>query len=171
MSNSVVVAICRALVQKQIAALRFNFRGVGRSSGNYGGGIDEQEDVRAALALVPSTSEIDPKKIGLAGYSFGASVALSVAAENKEVSLLVLVSPALSDSGWEQLEAYSRPIFLISGEYDSVISPEMLQPYISNTPEFKQYEVIPGADHFWLGHEAEVADKVAEFFVAGFNNS
>ena len=74
MSNSVVVAICQALARQSIAALRFNFRGVGRSGGNYGGGIDEQEDVRAALALVPSTSEIDPKKIGLAGYSFGAGV-------------------------------------------------------------------------------------------------
>jgi hypothetical protein len=169
MANSVVFAICQALARQSIAALRFNFRGVGRSGGEYGDGIDEQEDVKAALALISSTANIDPQKVGLVGYSFGTSVAVPVAVHDGQVNSLALVSPALPDSGWEQLKTYPRPVLIISGEDDFVISLERLRQHISDIPQLKQCEVISGADHFWHGYEAEVAGKVAAFFVAGFN--
>ena len=168
MSNNIVLAICQALAQQSIATLRFNFRGVGGSGGKYGGGIKEQEDVIAALALISLTPDIETARVGLAGYSFGAFVAVPIAIENKKVSLMALVSPALSDSGWEQLKTYPKPVFIISGEYDSFIPPERLQQYIKDTPELRKCEVISGADHFWQGYETEVAEKVAEFFTDGF---
>ena len=166
MSNNVVLAICQELAGRSIAALRFNFRGVGRSGGTFGGGVAEQEDVKAALAFVSSAPDIDPKRIGLAGYSFGVSVAVPVAVEHNKVSLLALVSPALSDSGWEQLRRYLKPKFLISGDYDFAI--QHFQQYIKDIPEPKQYQVISGADHSWQGYEEEVGQEVAQFFVAGF---
>ena len=169
MSNNIVVAICQALARQRVATLRFNFRGVGRSGGKYGEGISEQEDVKAALAFTSATPDIDPKRIGLAGYSFGASVALPVAVQSEQVNLLALVSPALSDSDWQLLRTYPKPIFLISGEHDFVIPREELQQHIKDIHEPRQCEVIPGADHFWQGHEVEVAEKVAGFFTAGFN--
>ena len=79
MSNNVVVAICQSLLQNSVAAFRFNFRGVGKSDGTFGGGTAEQQDVSAALDFASSTPNIDPVRIGLAGYSFGGSVALPVA--------------------------------------------------------------------------------------------
>jgi len=169
MSNNVVLAICEALVERSIAALRFNFRGVGKSGGEFGGGIAEQEDVKAALAVLPSTAEIDPKRIGLAGYSFGASVALPVALHDERVKLLALVSPALSDSGWAQLRKYSRSKFLIAGDADSFIPQERLRRYGIEIADRQQCQVVSGADHFWSGHEAEVGQKVARFFTIGFN--
>ncbi len=169
MSANVVFILCEALSRQQVAALRFNFRGVGKSGGEYGGGVGEQEDVRAALALVSSTPNIDQGRLGLAGYSFGAGVASPVAVQDEQVKSLALVSPALSDSGWEQLKTYPKPVFIISGENDFVIPPEQLRRYTSDISGLKQCEIIPGADHFWYGYEAEVAEKVAEFFVAGFN--
>ena len=171
MSNNVVIAICQALVKQSIAAFRFNFRGVGSSGGEHGGGTGEQDDLRAALALVIATPDIDSRRVGLAGYSFGTVVALPVAAETKEVSLLALVSPALSDAGWTQLKAYTRPVFLISGENDLIVSPEQLCEYIEDMPALKQCEVIAGADHFWQGYEMEVASKVARFFSDGFTRA
>jgi hypothetical protein len=168
MLNNVVSAICQALPQHSVAAFRFNFRGVGGSGGTFGGGIAEQEDVEATLALLLSTTDIDAKRMGLAGYSFGSSVALPVALQDERVSLLALVSPALSDSGWEQLKGYHKSKFLIVGDADFVISLERFQQHVKNIPEPKQYHVVSGADHFWWGFEAEVAQKVAQFFVAGF---
>jgi len=167
MSNNIVFAICQALAQQSIAAFRFNFRGVGKSGGAFGGGIAEQEDVRAALAFVLSTPNIDPKRIGMAGYSFGASVALPVAAKDGRVNLLALVSPALSDSGWEQLKGYAKPKFLIAGDNDFVIPPQQFWQQVKDIPESKQCQIITGADHFWEGFEEEVAQKVTQFFVAG----
>ncbi len=169
MLNNVVVAICQALPRHSIAAFRFNFRGVGNSEGTFGGGIAEQEDVKAALAFVSSTASTDSKKIGLAGYSFGASVALPVALQDERVSLLALVSPALSDSGWAQLKGYHKSKFLIVGDTDSVIPVERFQQHIKDITDPKQYQVVSGADHFWWGYEEIVAEKVTQFFVAGFN--
>jgi len=167
MSANVVFGICQALAEASIAALRFNFRGVGRSGGQFGGGIAEQEDVRAALDFVLATPNIDRKRIGLAGYSFGASVALPVAVEDERVNMLALVSPALLDTGGEQLKGYAKPKFIIIGENDSVIPQGELRQLVEEL-EPKQYEVIAGADHFWAGFEEEVAQKVTGFFASGF---
>ncbi len=171
MLNNVVSAIWQALPRHSIAAFRFNFRGVGDSGGAFGGGIAEQEDVKAALDFLLSTPDIDAKRIGLAGYSFGASVALPVALQDERVSLLALVSPVSalrSDSGWEQLKGYHKSKFLIVGDADLVIPLEQFQQHIKDIDP-KQYHVVSGADHFWWGYEEEVAEKVAQFFVAGFN--
>ncbi len=169
MLNNVVVAICQALSRHSIAALRFNFRGVGRSGGAFGGGITEQEDVKAALDLIVSTPHIDTKRIGLVGYSFGAGVAVPVALQDERVGLLAVVSLALSNSGWNQLKEYHKSKFLIVGDADLFIPLEEFEQHIKDVADPKQYQVILGADHFWWGCEEEVAQKVTQFFVAGFS--
>jgi alpha/beta superfamily hydrolase len=171
MSNNVVFAICQALAQKDIAALRFNFRGVGKSEGEYGEGAAEQEDVRAALAFALSTPNIDKNKIGLAGYSFGGSVALPVAAQDERIKMLALVSPALMDYSREQLKGYTRPKFIIIGQDDDMIAPEGLRELAQEIPGPKQFETIAKADHFWVGFEEEVAQKLSRFFADGFRES
>jgi len=171
MSDNMVFGICQALAQQSIAALRFNFRGVRKSGGEFGGGIGEQEDVRAALALVSSTPNIDQKRIGLAGYSFGTSVIVPVATQDERVKLLALVSPALSDSGWEQLKGYTKPKFFIVGDNDFVISEQQFWQQVKDIPEPKQCQIISGADHFWGGFEGEVAQKVTQFFADGFSSA
>jgi alpha/beta superfamily hydrolase len=169
MSNNIVFNICQALAKESIAALRFNFRGVGKSGGAFGGGIAEQEDVRAALSFVLSTLNINRKRIGLAGYSFGTSAIVPVAVQDERVSLLALVSPALSDSGWEQLRTYTRPKFLIIGDSDFVIPERHFQQQVKGMAEPRECQVIPGADHFWEGFEEEVAQKVTRFFTTRFS--
>ena len=169
MSNNVVFAICRALVSQSIAAFRFNFRGAGNSGGKFGGGIAEQADTKAALDFVSSAPKIDDEKIGLVGYSFGGGVALPVALEDERVNLLTLVAPALSGSGWEQLQQYTRPKLLVIGEADSVVLSEELRQHIKDAADPGQYQIIPGADHFWTGYENELAQKVSQFFTDGFN--
>ena len=171
MSNNVVVTICQALAQQSIAAFRFNFRGVGKSGGAFGEGVAEQEDVKAALAFVASTPNIDSGRIGLAGYSFGASVALPVAFQEDQVSLLALVSPPLLGFGWEQLKSYPKPKMLIAGDADSVLPLEKFRQHIKDVSEPEQYQVVSGADHFWWGYEEAVAQKVARFFITGFSQA
>ncbi len=163
MSANVVFYLCQALAGAGIAALRFNFRGVGKSQGRFGGGKLEQEDVRAALDFVLATENIDHQRIGLAGYSFGGGVAAAVAVGEERIKMLALVSPALMESG-EQLKEYIKPKFIIIGENDDVIAQQELRELFEEMPEPKRYEVITGADHFWEGFVDVVADKVAGFF-------
>ena len=169
MLNNIVFAICQTLPQQSIAAFRFNFRGAGNSEGTFGGGIAEQEDTKAALTFISSSPNIDSKSMGLAGYSFGASVALPVALEDKRVNMLALVSPALSDSGWEQLKGYSKSKLLLVGDADLIIPLDQFKQYIPDSSDPKQYQIVSGADHFWWGYEDVVAQRVAQFFTTGFN--
>lgn len=166
MSANVVFYICQALALKNMAALRFNFRGVGKSQGEFGGGIGEQEDVRAALDFALATENIDKSKIGLAGYSFGGGVAAPVAVQDERVKMLALVSPALPDGG-EQLKEYIKPKFIIVGENDDVIGQQELRELFQEIPQPRQLEIISGADHFWGGYEEIVAEKVSGFFAQG----
>ncbi|MDD5288422.1 MAG: CocE/NonD family hydrolase, partial [Dehalococcoidales bacterium] len=109
MDNNVVVAICSALVKSAIVCLRFNFRGAGDSGGSFGGGVGEQDDVKAALDFLANSPQIDSMRIGLAGYSFGGSVVLPVALMDSRVKQLALISPALKEAGWAQLKDYVLP--------------------------------------------------------------
>ena len=92
MWNNVVAAIFQVLPKYSVAAFRFNFRSVGNSEGYFGGGTDEQHDVRAALDFLISAPGIDSARIGLAGYSFGGGVVLPVAVQDARLGLLALVS-------------------------------------------------------------------------------
>ena len=106
MNNNVVTAVCSALARGSIAALRFNFRGVGNSSGSFSDGSGEKDDLRAALDFLCTLKEIDKRKIGLAGYSFGGMAANSVALKDDRVKQLALISPALDAAGWKELKKY-----------------------------------------------------------------
>ncbi|MFC2022829.1 alpha/beta hydrolase [Chloroflexota bacterium] len=170
MSANVIFKICEALSQRGIVALRFNFRGVGMSSGTFGNGIAEQDDARAALAVVMAAPNIDTTRLGLAGYSFGGGIAVPVAAQESKVKLLALIAPALTDSANQLLKAYPRPVFLIIGENDTMIPSELVRQHLSNNAGPRYGEILPGADHFWQGYDVQAAEKVADFFSAGFKD-
>ncbi len=171
MQSSVVAAIWQALARNSIAALRFNFRGVGNSEGSFGEGVTEREDVKAALEFVLSTEGIDPKKVGLAGYSFGAMMSVPVAIRDSRVVILALVSAPLSESNWKKLNGYDKPCMLVVGEADQMVSLDLFRRQMDKSRDSERYHIIPGADHFLVGYEEEVAQIVAQFFADGFNKS
>ncbi len=165
MDNNVVRAIASALHEASMAVLRFNFRGVGRSQGDFGDGLGEQEDLRSALAFLSSQAGVDPDRIGLAGYSFGAKVALSIALLDQRLAALALVSPFTSDEEWDQLTNAGFPTLVISGGEDDFISPHRLRRLSEAVPPGSvECEIVPGVDHFWWGHEGKLAGRVKGFF-------
>jgi hypothetical protein len=162
MDNNVVMAVCQALVERSIAALRFNFRGVGRSLGKFEQGVGEKEDVRAALSFL----EAKTSRLGLAGYSFGATVAISVAPEEPRVRALAFISPPLFPPGLEPLKTITEAKFFISGSADVFIPSMHLRRSIEQLPPPHELKVILGADHFWWGYEDIVGKMIADFFAA-----
>jgi len=158
MGNNVVLALCEALVDQSIIALRFNFRGVGGSGGDFAHGVGEREDVKAALSFLASVADRD--RLGLAGYSFGAMVAMPVAPES-DIKALACISPP---GGLEYLHGFAKPKLFISGDSDPFVPSSSLQNMARQLPPPTEVEIIPQADHLWWGQEGIVACKVAPFF-------
>jgi alpha/beta superfamily hydrolase len=183
MHNSVVKAITRALVDRGIATLRFNFRGVERSEGRYDNGRNEQADVAGALDWLLTQGRVDPGRVSVVGYSFVAWVGLMHAQTDRRVGAAAAVAlvawhddtdfyrvtagyPATSE--FEQfdldfMQGFTCPKLFVSGERDWFISPEAIRNFVDRLPPPKMLKIIPGADHFFSNHEQEVGQQVAEF--------
>ena len=160
MNNSVVVAVCQALAETGIASLRFNYRGVGRSEGKYGDGLGERTDAAAALTHLRQLAELEQDRVGIVGYSFGATVALT-AADERVAAAAAISTPSFSQ-GIPAL-AIRCPTLLISGEQDEIAPAASLATLARTIGPQCQVAVVPGADHFWWGYEEELAKLVTQF--------
>jgi alpha/beta superfamily hydrolase len=183
MHNSVVTAIARALVARGVLTLRFNFRGVGRSSGLYDGGRGEQADVAGAVDWLLAQPGVDPWRVSLVGYSFGAWVGLMHAQSDPRIAAAVAVGlvawsydaefgqaagrPLLGGEARhfvpEFLQSFTRPKLFVAGEYDSFSPLPALRGFVQQLPAPKQLHVVSGTDHFFHGRESEVGAQVAGF--------
>jgi uncharacterized protein len=162
MFNNVVRGLAEAFTAVGFATLRFNFRGVGRSTGQYAEGIGEQEDAKAAMAWLMMQPGIDPDRLFLAGYSFGARVALAVAPTDSHVSGFVVVAPPVLRGDWPSLEFARGPKIFFCGEHDPVAPPEVLKDRLRALPEPKRLVVVPNADHFFVGQEHTLAQHAVK---------
>jgi uncharacterized protein len=164
MFDSVVVAVSASLEQKNIAFLRFNFRGVGASEGKYSGGAGEKKDAAAAIDFVSKMPEIDPEKIGIVGYSFGGGVAFAVAMKNVSVKALALISPVMPDSGWTKLGAYTNPKLYVLGDSDEYFPLVAYERMIKETLKPGEYAIFQNTGHICGEILGAMAERVAAFF-------
>jgi len=162
MHNNVLDAICSSLGEKEIAWLKFNFRGVGKSGGEFDNGIGEKDDARAAISFGEGQARIDPGQIGLCGYSFGSMVAFPVAVEDARVKAVVGVAPFVQPE--TLLGQYARPKLLVCGIQDEFVNYRALEKIVENIPDPKELALYPGVDHFWMGGEEPMGERVARFF-------
>ncbi len=166
MFNNVVDAILAAMWQAGFATLRFNFRGVNASEGEHDGGPGEVDDAVAAMAFLLAQSGVRREGAVMAGYSFGAMVAVSAGYERAEIARIVAVALPLAMADARIPDGASKPILLISGDRDSyspVAGLEALQSRIGNSARL---EIIAGTDHFFGGREAELSRAIAAAVLA-----
>jgi alpha/beta superfamily hydrolase len=164
MYNNVVDSLCQAIVEASFISFKFNFGGVGGSEGVYSNGVGEREDAAAAIAYVSGLAETDFQRIGLAGYSAGAGFSFPVGIEDARVKALAAVSPPLSMYDFSPLKDCIKPKLLISGNRDGFVSERGFIEFCGELCEPREFHVIDGADHFWWGYEAGLAERVAAFF-------
>ena len=165
MDNELVVAVCRALVEEGFAALRFNFRGVGGSEGSFTKGTDEREDVAAALRLLRQWPGVDRKRLGLAGYSFGASMVAAGLERYKAASAFTFISPPLTSLDRQEIGRNLRPKLFIVGDRDRLVPCSSLKQRVESLNGTVELYEVEGADHSWRGYEGAVAERVTQFFV------
>jgi hypothetical protein len=163
MHNKVVVAIARELVNNGVLALRFNFRGVEGSAGEHDNGIGEQRDVAGALDWLLSQPGVDPWRVSLVGYSFGAWVGLAHAQQDPRLVAVALVGLPAQHCDASQMQHFPRPKLFVTGEADQIAPATALRSLVEQLPEPKVLEIVAGADHLWRDQERKVGQVVARF--------
>jgi len=149
MNNNVVYRAAKALVDGGVAALRFNFRGVGASTGNYDGGVGEEEDARAALDFLRAQYPTLP--LWVAGFSFGARVGLTVGAASPEVAKLLGIGLALSMFDYRFLESGTKPKAIVQAAQDEYGGRDLIEPAVARMAEPKRLWVVDQATHLFPG--------------------
>ena len=166
MQTKVVYQAAKGLARIGCAVLRFNFRGVGRSAGQFDEGVGEIADFAAALDYM--AARYPSARLWAAGFSFGSWVALETGAVDDRVSALIGIAPpvATSISGktytFPNTVASTKPKFLIQGEADDVCPVEALWRFYSALHEPKELVVIDAADHLFEGKTQEVGEALED---------
>ena len=152
MNAPLMIAVTLRLVERGFSVLRFNFRGTGDSTGSHDEGVSERLDVAAAVA----TARDRDQPVSLAGWSFGAAVALNWLADNDEAIPYVGIAP-MTERLPDQLP--TGPKRIIVGHREQVIDGDALLAYCrAHTIEC----VLTPGDHFFHGRGNRIGDLVAE---------
>jgi hypothetical protein len=163
MENPVVAAVTRAYGRAGYATLRFNFRGVGRSTGFFDQGAGEAKDVAAALAFL---SDRGVGTLHLAGYSFGAWVNARVDGAAAGVARMVMVSPPVAFMDYDDVPEMPRLHYVVTGSGDEIAPPALIREHLARWNPHARFEVIRGADHFY-GIHLETLERMLYSAVTG----
>lgn len=160
LDNKVVYTLARAFVELGVPAIRFNFRGVGASAGQYDEGSGETEDVLAVIAY--GRERWPGASLWLGGFSFGGAVAVRAAARTRP-ERLVAVAPGITRVAMEGVASPACPWLIVQGDADDVIEPAAVLEWASRQSPAPAVRVLSGAGHFFHGRLHELRAIVLEF--------
>ena len=150
MHNPVVETVQNVYAQHGYATLRFNFRGVGDSQGDYDNGVGEQDDVRAAIAYL---GQRDVTIVALAGYSFGAWVNTGVAVDEKTtIASMMMVSPPVGLIEFKNVNALRCLDLVVTGSRDEIAPVHQIRDILPRWNPDARFDIIDGCDHFYSGY-------------------
>jgi len=160
MNNKVVTTVARAFLKLGYAAIRFNYRGVGRSDGEFAQGEGETDDLFAVIDWVKK--QFPNTTISLAGFSFGAYVATNAAHRLSDVKQLVLVAPAVHHHDYSKFGAITCPWIIVQGEDDEIVPPQQVFDWVATLPRPVTLIRMENTTHFFHGKLVELRDRLFE---------
>lgn len=163
MDNKVVTTLARFWRRQGHSVLMFNFRGVGKSTGQHDDGVGEIEDLRCVLQW--AVTQTQANHLILAGFSFGAYIAAAGAdqfsawqIERLTLQQLVLVAPAVENYPMDDLQLPVQTRVII-GDQDDVVSPQAMMAWAETRA--LDLVVLPDAGHFFHGHLNDLSAHLA----------
>ena len=155
MNNKVVYSLFRCFKDLGFSVLRFNFRGVGRSQGQFDDGNGELSDATIALDWLQNMNP-DAKQCWIAGYSFGAWVGLQLLMRRPDINNFIAVSPPANEKDFTFLAPCPASGLIIQGGHDDIVSPSMVESMARHLNQQRNVEIdfamIEDADHQYNNH-------------------
>jgi hypothetical protein len=167
MHTKAVYRAAQAFNDAGLVALRFNFRGVGTSTGSHDEGVGERDDLREALDWLEAEYPDLPLLVG--GFSFGSMVGLSVGADDERVvALLGLGLPVDMDRyDYSFLAEAKKPILVVQGENDEFGAGDTVAALLSELGAHIALVRIPGTDHYFTDRLDELRATIRGYYESG----
>jgi uncharacterized protein len=166
MNNKVVYTLFHAFVHRGFAALRFNFRGVGRSQGHFDRGEGELADAASALDWL-QTANPNARSYWIGGFSFGAWIGMQLLMRRPDIASFVAVAPPAGMFDFSFLAPCPSSGLIVQGDKDQIVSLDAMQKLVAKLKHQRDitidYRVIKGADHFFQNQLAELGSVVEEY--------
>ncbi len=160
MHNKVAHTLARTFVRMGFRALRFNFRGTEKSEGEHDNGVGELDDALAAIDYIRGLNDTLP--LWIAGFSFGAAMAVKAAVASRPDGL-ISVAPAISRfaSGLETQP--DCPWLIVQGDMDELVNIEETVAWVNGLLPGPELLIIAGGEHFFHGRLLELREAVTSF--------
>jgi alpha/beta superfamily hydrolase len=170
MHNKVVYRAATGLVEAGLVTLRFNFRGVGNSSGEHDDGNGEKEDVIDALNYL--TENYPNQEITLAGFSFGSRVGSEVALDDERIVRLISIGTPVDKYDFSFLKECRKPILFVHGDQDEFGSMESLNSLVAQVAENTETKLVvfENCGHFFDKHLEELKKTVRDWTLEKMQN-
>ena len=164
MSDPLLVTTARKLAEAGMIALRFNFRGVGRSQGQQTDGRMEPLDIAGAIDCALAQPGANAQKVCVVGHAFGAYMALTYAPFDPRVRTVVAIRLPLyraMSTGFPK--AFERPKLFVNGEFDEICPLYKLEPFVEQQKGARGIKVITGARHLMRDYEEAGATTILKY--------
>ena len=166
MNNKVVYNLHYCFFNLGFTCLRFNFRGVGKSEGEFDDGLGELADAASALDFL-QTHTPNSTSCWVIGFSFGSWIGMQLLMRRPEISGFVSISPPANSYDFSFLAPCPSSGLIINGSLDSLVPPSAIKVLSDRLKLQKGIQVshkeIEGADHFFTNFEAEMTNAVNEY--------
>jgi alpha/beta superfamily hydrolase len=166
MNAPLLLAVRDEMVRRSWNVLRFNFRGIGSSEGHASTGIEEVADAEGGLGHLRKRFHAQP---AIAGWSFGAAVAVRCAARNDDLLACVAIAPAVEEkpdisAGLPPAHdlGISVPLLVVVGANDEEVDPNAVRRWASDLNR-STVEVVPAANHFFWARYERLSTMVGDF--------
>ena len=166
MNNPVAVQLYHLFMKRGFATLRFNFRGVGRSQGEFDSGIGELADAATALDWLQAHNP-QATQTWVAGYQFGAYIGMQLLMRRPETDGFISVSAPANMYDFSFLAPCPASGLFLHGTADTIVPPAEVERVVAKLRTQKgiviDYELVEGANHFWFDHLPEVETRVGNY--------
>lgn len=168
MNNKVVYSLYSCFKDLGFSVLRFNFRGVGRSQGEFEDGPGELSDATIALDWLQAMNP-DAKQCWVAGYSFGAWIAMQLLMRRPDINNFIAVSPPANEKDFSFLAPCPASGLIVQGGMDEIANPEMVQSLAKHLNQQRNSEIdfamIEEGDHMYNGHLGDLYKVSGQYVI------
>jgi len=160
MENKVVTTLAKTLQHLGLLTIRFNFRGVGKSAGQYANAEGELDDLLSVMNWIRKQQGY--QDIWLAGFSFGSYIAAKAATQDPVVKKLITVAPPVQHFPMQEIAPITCPWVLVQGDLDDVVPPSEVYAWAEARDPKPLILRFPQAGHFFHGQLIELRERLSK---------